>query len=243
MKAAMEKTTKPRRIWFVLEVIFLSIIIPCITFRICIMPIYYLCGLKNNFAAIWHMFFIARRFVIPFILAFICELLIIAIIWPRRIRTKRNKIIVPLLAILILLLVTFGGYFLPMQSPIACYMRGFERYIQKNIDVSAVREWVETIPPEIFEKYKGALVFGEVESADWLTSQAMIHNFESLSPSYLFLYRDADASRVVNIEWGGGMWHWGVLIGNENAPMEEIVNDRDYDLTREIQKGVYVYSD
>jgi len=85
-----------------------------------------------------------------------------------------------------------------LPYPAHMYLYGFRDLMRDSADVSAIREWIESvnIPGEV----------AQVEEEEWPRC------IRALRPR---IVRSLDNERVVLI-WGGGFGHWGLTVGKEN---------------------------
>jgi hypothetical protein len=125
------------------------------------------------------------------------------------------------------------------------FLRGFEKWANRNVDTDAVQDWIVKAP----ESY-----WGDPCEPDWKFYQAeeelpkgLPQCFTKFKRQYVIFQRsELDGSRIVRFEWGGGMFHWSLVVGNPDMKMPKLMEERysDYDVEfrRILKPGVYVYT-
>jgi hypothetical protein len=154
---------------------------------------------------------------------------------------KRNKkyAVTSLVSILI-----FVGYwiFLPVfhQPGAVYYLRGYEKWITKNVDIDAIKTWVLSGEADKYLKNKSSAYFKDDFPGDL---PDFITNF---GPEYIAFYEDnSENERCVKLTWLHGISEYkGIVIGSPamKTKQEGLIKHSNYDFQyrRSIKPGVYV---
>ena len=136
------------------------------------------------------------------------------------------------------------GWFLPPVGAVT-FLQGFEKWVAENIGTAEIQSWMADAdkdfwgdrPDNLDSKFYGL----ETELPDDLPPC-----FPSAKLQYLSFERsELDGSKIVRLEWGGALGHWGVVIGDSNIKMPgpgvEKVSDSYWEYRRILKPGVYIY--
>jgi hypothetical protein len=117
------------------------------------------------------------------------------------------------------------------------FLRGYEKWVEKNVDISVIQEWLISLPPE----YSGQSYFEASEFPKELPDA-----ITKLEPNHMVLSDCKDGQRQILFEWGCGLGHFGIVIGlpgMETPKEEELIkhSESDWEYRRPIQSGVYIF--
>lgn len=117
------------------------------------------------------------------------------------------------------------------------FLRGYEKWVGENVDITAIQEWLVSLPPE----YSGQSFFEAITFPEELPE-----TITKLDPYHMNFSEFKDGKRSVTFEWGSGLGHFGIVIGlpgMETPEGEELIKhtDYDYEFRRPIQSGVYIF--
>lgn len=171
----------------------------------------YLCGRLN-----FHIFVLCMTY--PVIGIFIICCFIAGIIRLIRDLGKRNRmiimhvaeIIIPIVFVVLFII----PFFFPNESkswyPGWSFSHGLMDRIKSKEDISAIRDWMKTLGKEDYNN------FGETLFPDEWPESLIALRPDHVSVS---LSADKNGNPQIMITWGGGPFHWGVIIGMENMEM------------------------
>ncbi|MBW8017624.1 MAG: hypothetical protein FVQ82_15710 [Planctomycetes bacterium] len=193
----------------------------------------YLGGLENRFnfvPLLWISFF-------PFILGLYAISLFFLLVYYMTNKSKSlswKKISFSALPLLILLLIIPS--MLIGKSGVHYFLRGYEKWVEKEFDVPAIRQWLTSLPVEYSEK-----TYHNIEDYP----ENLPKSITKLKPQYIYL-GDFNEGRYVEFQWGGGFSHWGIRIGMEDMETPNIIGfvkitEDAQELRRPIEPGVYVF--
>lgn len=118
------------------------------------------------------------------------------------------------------------------------FLRGFDKWIRKNVETAAIQEWLATIDDRHF---------GKVYYADTGLPNEFPKFIINLNPQLIsFGYSELDNTKIAKLSWGSGLLgEWGVIIGNSNMEMPkpdvEKISDSYWEYRKIIEPGVYIY--
>lgn len=109
------------------------------------------------------------------------------------------------------------------------FLYGFRDRIKSKADIPAVREWLRTLDTEGYD-----------DNGNSLPTDKWPKSLKVLNPPDIYIMRNKQGNLRIKIIWGGGLFHWGVMIGLEDLeiPASEFVSHGAWLL---VQPGVYVY--
>jgi hypothetical protein len=124
-------------------------------------------------------------------------------------------------------------FFVPIESGLRPSVRvftyGFRDRITSKADIPAIRAWLRTLDKEDFR-------FGQRLSNDeWPVS------LRRLKPPSVYLCLDKNDNPFVRITWGGGFFHWGMVIGMEDMEILPIDINFATESWLLVEPGVYVF--
>ena len=112
------------------------------------------------------------------------------------------------------------------------FLRGFERWVLREVDIGAIQQWLATEGP----KYAGKGARSRDELPDFLVR---------FKPSYI-RFRDVPSvgGPCVEFEWGGPPGRWALIVGPPDMPMPEEdppdLGPSEVEIRRPIKPGVYI---
>jgi hypothetical protein len=116
------------------------------------------------------------------------------------------------------------------------FLRGYEKWVQKEVDVAAIRKWLTSLDSDFSEKR-----YFEIEDFPEDFPEAI----KKLEVQYMYFSKFDGEQRSVEFEWGGAMGHWGIYIGppGMETPEEGHVelSESTWEYQRPVQPGVYVF--
>lgn len=136
--------------------------------------------------------------------------------------------------------VFIGNRYVRMPGPpgATVFLRGFDKWVRKNVETAAIQEWLATIDDRYFSK-------------DYYADTGSPNEFPKfiidLNPKFIsFGYSELDNTKIAKLSWGSGLLgEWGVIIGNSNMEMPkpgvEKISDSYWEYRRIIRPGVYIY--
>ncbi|MBC8379632.1 MAG: hypothetical protein H8E62_10700 [Planctomycetes bacterium] len=154
-------------------------------------------------------------------------------------KTKHIEWAKLLLAITPLLMLTV--FFIPGTSSVepgaVYFLRGYEKWIEKEVDIEGIRQWLISLPSE----YSGKSYYNITDYPKELPEV-----ITKLEPQYMILSEFKDEERCVEFEWGGAFGHWGIRIGLPGmyTPKEEEcikIHESEWEYRRPIEPGVYIF--
>ena len=110
------------------------------------------------------------------------------------------------------------------------FLSGFRDRIKSKADIPAIREWLRTLDKGDYD-----------DNAKPLPTDKWPKSLKVLNPPGIHIMRNQQGNLRIKIIWGGGLFHWGVIIGVEDLeiPASEFVVSHGNWLS--VQPGVYVY--
>jgi len=197
------------RFWYVPDIIVIVLLFLCGAF-VYSLPIFeYRAGRHNDGS--WAMG--AGIALLKWLLvALVCLLIMgyrMAISWPKHIPNGKTRWSL-CAAVFVGFVVSLVSFFTPIAPPgYKGFIRGFREYARANVDVSAIRGWLGTLDPNVWD---GDMVFidhtNPSEQANWPESITSLH------PNYIELRRDSRNRQVLRIVWLAFDADWGVAIGS-----------------------------
>ncbi|MCF7955447.1 MAG: hypothetical protein K9M75_06565 [Phycisphaerae bacterium] len=123
----------------------------------------------------------------------------------------------------------------PQKAGVILFFNGYEKWVAKEVDISAIREWLVHLPDE----YSGQ-GYNNIEQYPGKLPEAIT----SFKPQFM-QFSNFNNGRYVEFEWGGGLVSWGIRIGMEDmeTPKEGFImlNEVEFEYRRPIQPGVYIF--
>ena len=131
-------------------------------------------------------------------------------------------------------LILVGGFIANFRigAPSSPFLRGFERWVVREVDIDAIQQWLATEG----RKYAGQSVRSRDELPDFLVR---------FKPAYI-RFRDLPAGTglCVEFEWGGPPGHWALIVGPPDMPMPEgdppDLGPSEVEIRHPIRPGVYI---
>jgi hypothetical protein len=125
------------------------------------------------------------------------------------------------------------------------FLKGFEKWVTKQVDTESIQTWISSAD----EKYWQSQVcyYGPDYLAEERFPKELADFLKDFEVKYIYFERsNLDNSKTIHFEWGGGMFHWSLVIGDPNMmmPEKEIEWFSDYDVEyrRILKPGVYIFS-
>lgn len=121
----------------------------------------------------------------------------------------------------------FWAYMLPGlfnqdSVGITKFHEGFYLRVTENIDINQVREWVNNIDDETFEKWNFCF---HPKPVNPVSVPEDIFKFRP-NISYVTLFEDENGIRCVNLEWGGPFGRWGIIVGAKEIDIPDSDTER-----------------
>jgi hypothetical protein len=167
-------------------------------------------------------------------------IVLINIIWSiiKSYRTKKVnwlKLSLSIFPLLILLPPAF--YWSSVSEPGAVpFLRGYEKWVQKEVNIPAIQEWLASLPSEHSGKYY-------FEAKDFPGKLPEV--ITKLNLYHIYFSEFKDGQRQVEFEWGSAFGHWGIRIGlpGMDCPEEGCIklSESEWEYRRPIQSGVYIF--
>ena len=138
-----------------------------------------------------------------------------------------------------------GFLFTIFEPEVVTFLRGFERWADRNVNTGAIQEWLVAAP----ESYWGdpCEPDGRFYTSRDELPKGLPQCFTEFEQQYIAFERsELDGSRTIRFTWGGGMFHWSLVVGDPNMKMPELTeewyDDYDVEFRRILGPGVYVCS-
>ncbi len=168
------------------------------------------------------------------LVCFVVVLVRLLVIWPRHIRGRR------LLATWGFIVVVFVTAFvlpftLDMYNPVARYMSGFKRHVERRVDIPAVQTWLATLEPSPLQPGRAHPDI-PVEESDLPASIADLNAW-----GWRMEFDDEERPRI-RLMWGSGiMRSWGLVVGDKDmeTPPSDLSRYGEYRLP--VAPGAYVW--
>jgi hypothetical protein len=153
---------------------------------------------------------------------------------PRSLRHAARR-----LPLVMMPLLAFVAAFLICTPLSPIFLRGLKVWTLRNVDIEAVQQWLATDGPAIAER----------DADQWYR-----HDFPDdypkclveFKPQYIWFNRTPDGQLTVEFEWGGGLGHWGVIVGPRTMPTPKAgcveTGGSEVEFRRPVRPGVYVIS-
>ena len=185
----------------------------------------YLQGLKVNGSSF-------NLVIVPFfmVLLFVFVLMLTILIARLLLYFRKNKGVLSLLRILLILVVPCILFFnFAIEKPGYVYFtKGFSELIKKEVDTNKIRQWKNEIESEVTK-------MEAIDESIWTKS------IKSLSPNHVWLETlDSNAS-IIRLEWGGPAGHWGLAVGplGMEPPLSNLERFGNYIIP--LENGSYVW--
>lgn len=190
----------------------------------------YWCGLANNFFHVLSCgLLLTPLFFILLAIFFVSLTNTVKVVF-RAFKAKQLKWGDLLFSILpLLILITL----LPIGSMVDSYLIGYKVWVNKNVDIPAIREWLVQVPPEYSNV--GYLEEKELpEAIKGLSARIRLCDFEN-------------EKKYIKIELGNPFVDWGIMIGTEDFEMSkeeerDEIHQAESESRQLIQPGVYFYT-
>ena len=223
---------KPGRNWKESHVIFL--VLPIIlTMLVPLGGIFYLYGRLS-----WHIGMVVFMFYLPayvfIIYCFFASIVRLFGGWRKHTWRKRILIITEVGIPVVFIVLFIIPFFIPIESdlwpPGKAFTYGFRNRMKSKADIEAIRDWLGTLDKEDYDVHSVRL-----HPDKWPKSLKL------LNPNGVTLLADKNADPQVIITWGGGFFHWGVVIGMDDM----VITPSDISQWAEcwllVEPGVYVW--
>lgn len=152
---------------------------------------------------------------------------------------KRDLLNKFVLLICVILIIAFCV--LIHRSNTDLYLDGFALWTQEKIDVEQIRNWLNTLDPEIFTGRLYSLK--ETERYTKLTPVPVPDFIKKIDPpiSYIRWLCTENEVQCVELVWGGTFGIWGLGIGPLSMEIPESTTDPVM-IYKEVEEGVYIFS-
>jgi hypothetical protein len=155
--------------------------------------------------------------------------------WQVRLQSKFAKWLLPLSLVFLIGIDCFMFFKFHVSEP---FTYGFKYYVAKQADLPEIRNWLDTQKERCSEHYNPAL--WKDEKFAWPSDINWPSSLLKLRPSYVWFLTDDKGYPEINVVYGGGMSHWGFIVGEPNlvVPRTESVF-----IVIKVDKGCYVWFD
>jgi hypothetical protein len=191
----------------------------------------YLCG-RLNFPLLVGMFMFYPATVVFMVCCFFASLMRLFVGWGRHSTAKKLLLAVEIGLPIAYLGLTIGPYLMPatpaQPSPAEIFLHGFGDRVKSRADIPAIRQWLRTLDETDIEDYRHHVPDDKYPKA-------------MRSLGYFSLSHDEEGKPHIQITYGGGFYHWAVVIGMEDmeVPVDDFKQRRVSWLL--LEPGVYVY--
>lgn len=155
-----------------------------------------------------------------------------------RIRAISRESIMSVVVLGIVVAAPFAAFFVSLPRA-DMFLQGYKRWAQKHVDIDVIQDWIAKAPdcywnePETYNSREG--------KPDGFPQCLKDCEFQ-----YVFFEQsDIDGSKVVRLEWGGGMAHWGIVVGPSQMKMpdkrEYEISESCVEIRKTVKPGAYVY--
>jgi hypothetical protein len=233
-----------KRYWYVFDILLIVLAFLYGTLNDPFGIIMYVCGLYNQLAIRAMMTFMWVIWQVPAALCFVVLLLRMIVSWPKYIENRRRLQLLRLLVIAGLGVYSVLPFTSLLPSGIDIYMRGFRHYVEANVNIAGIRNWLGTLRLEDCVVYNitNAQNGTKSSSPKELQKQEWPEVIAKLEPRYVTLSVDDDEHPEVRLNWGSGfLGSWGLTVGNKamHTPESDISPHGEY--REEIRKGAYIW--
>jgi hypothetical protein len=180
--------------------------------------------------------FIPICFVIP-LLAFLlfCTLMASLFSWRKRLQSKLSKWLLPLGLVLLIGIDYFMGSKFPVAVP---FTFGFKRYVAMRADLPEIRTWLDKQKERCSEVSLVDLTkHGEFA---WPADINWPDSLLKFDPHYIYFLTDDKGYPMVDIIYGGGMSHWGFVVGEPNLVVPQKKHEKAF-VVSPLTEGCYVW--
>jgi hypothetical protein len=215
-------------------VLVLVVVIVDLTF---IKGIHYTAGLKGNpfyaMKGILVVLFLLGMLLVTAVMV-VVNLIRTAIHSHQKKKMEWGRLAFSVFPVLLGLFLYFGAH---KEAGAVNFLRGYEKWVQKEVDITAIQEWLVGLDTGYSEKYYfDAEEFPE-ELPVFITK---------LEPQHMDFSKFDKDTRCVEFEWGSALGHWGIRIGlaaMETPKGEECIKieESEWEYRRPIQPGVYIF--
>lgn len=161
---------------------------------------------------------------------------------------KNKNVLKAFFVLMAILIGMAAGYLVPgfIEPPIATHLRGFDKWVLRNVNSEAIQEWIIDANESFW--------FSEV-SENFDNCYIAREGFPEELPDFLVGFKpcricfeksNLDGSKMVEYSWGGGMFHWNLIIGEPNMAMPEKeiekIQEGLWQYRKIVKPGVYVYT-
>lgn len=172
--------------------------------------------------------------------ALLCPVILLVrmlVTWPRRLRSWRGLLSAWGIAIGAFLVGFILPFLLPIARPWDAFMAGFQRYVQRRVDIPAVQEWLAKVKPEPLEPGQAHPNI-RVQESDLPASIAGLK-------AWGWRMESDDAGRArIWLTWGSGvMGGWGLVVGDEQMETPPSDFSQYGEVRQTIAPGAYVWYD
>ncbi len=148
-------------------------------------------------------------------------------------RTVKN-ILIKITYVVMPFAIFFGSFMITIPlTPV--FLKGFEKWVLKEVDINAIQQWLATE--------------GQQYKCEYFTEDfpKEFPAFLTKNKPYIIIFENSelDNTRYIDFRWGGGMDSWGLRIGSPSMKMPEQgmlkIREGYYEFRRPIAPGVYVF--
>jgi hypothetical protein len=238
------KSAKGGLPWYTWDVILLGVLFLFGTFGNSFPLLSYLGGLHNDKGPLFGAVMWFMLLLIP--VAGLCLLALvvrIVVYWPLHMLSLRRWAVLGLLAGLGSAAYV-GLPFARLGPPLdEIYLRGFRKHVQRQVDISAIRAWLNGLDPNGWDGVEIDVRRTQDDELVWTPEDVHLPaSIVRLKPRYVELAALDESDLAVDLRWGSGMLGtWGLTVGPETmgAPPSRLRGDQRLDAG----PGVYVWHD
>jgi len=174
--------------------------------------------------------------IIP-LLAFLllCVLVASLISWRKHLQNKLSKWLLPLGLVLLIVIDFFVLSKFPVSVPFTC---GFKLYVAKRADLPEIRIWLDKQKEKCSEAYK--IDFFKYDKVAWPANIDWPDSLLKFNPHYIYFLTDDRGCPMLDIVYGGGMSHWGFVVGEPNLSVPQKRHENAF-IVSPLAKGYYVW--
>ena len=113
------------------------------------------------------------------------------------------------------ILIFIGSWILPficLPPGAVFFLKGYEKWVSKNVDIKAIQTWLLSGEAD---KYIGQIYAGNFpdDLPDFMTD---------FDPKSIFFHgEESERGKSVKFEWGGGLGHWGIVVGSPTTKTKQ----------------------
>lgn len=195
----------------------------------------YFDGLRND-PSFLPIFLFAGYELLKLVLLIGAAVVLIVSVCYGKLHLNKDKIV----AILFLCaLITFLGYWYVRPPGAVIYLQGLKKWVERKVDTNAIQNWLLTAD----SKYWDQRLVCDIRKGFPAELPDSLVGFD---PKFIwFEHSEFDGSKTIKFSWGGGLAHWGFVVGEPGMKMpgrgKVDMSDSDIEFRRIVKGGVYVF--